>query len=159
MSITPSHSAATAKSHRHNLVAVSFGLAKAQRFTLVPVLAAFSVAFAASGASAASFNFTNAQTAAQTLSANQTEVMASTGSMTVGGGTVAVTVNSNNASLNNQGSLIRYGTGLAISDNTVVTGLVVTNTDMSPVPLPPSVALLLAGIGCMGLLFQRRRLS
>lgn len=34
-----------------------------------------------------------------------------------------------------------------------------TYTDVSPVPLPPSVALLLAGLGCMGMLYQRRRPS
>lgn len=34
-----------------------------------------------------------------------------------------------------------------------------TYTDISPVPLPPSVALLLGGLGCMGLLYQRRRPS
>ncbi|MEI7465722.1 MAG: PEP-CTERM sorting domain-containing protein [Burkholderiales bacterium] len=30
-------------------------------------------------------------------------------------------------------------------------------TDIAPVPLPPSVALLLAGIGCIGMLLRRRR--
>ncbi len=34
-----------------------------------------------------------------------------------------------------------------------------TYTDVSPVPLPPSVALLLAGLGCIGILYQRRRPS
>ncbi len=34
-----------------------------------------------------------------------------------------------------------------------------TYTDISPVSLPPSVALLLAGLDCMGLLLQRRRPS
>ncbi len=32
-------------------------------------------------------------------------------------------------------------------------------TDISPVPLPPSAALFLAGLGCIGLLFHRRRPS
>ncbi|MBY0468309.1 MAG: PEP-CTERM sorting domain-containing protein, partial [Burkholderiaceae bacterium] len=32
-----------------------------------------------------------------------------------------------------------------------------TYTDISPVPLPPSLALLLGGLGCMGMLYQRRR--
>jgi autotransporter-associated beta strand protein len=34
-----------------------------------------------------------------------------------------------------------------------------TYTDIAPVPLPPSLALFLAGVGCIGLLYRRRRPS
>lgn len=126
MPVTPFRSAAAARLFRHHVAAVRRGQ-NSQRFALLPICAALSVAFLASEASAASFNFTTAQTAAQTLSLNENGVITSTGSLTVGGGTVAVTVNGNNASLNNQGSLIQSGTGRAIRDNTGITALVVTN--------------------------------
>ncbi len=126
MPVTPFRSAAAARLFRHHVAAVH-RRQNSQRFALLPIWVALSVAFSASEASAASFNFTTAQTAAQTLSANQTGVITSTGSLTVGGGTVAVTVNGNNASLNNQGGLIQSGTGRAIRDNTGITALVVTN--------------------------------
>ena len=97
---------------------------------LIPtgVLLAFGF-LAESSASAASFNITGPSTTAQTLGAGagQTGTIADTGSLTVGGGTNAVTITGNNATLTNLGTLEQTGTGRAIRDNTGVTGLTITN--------------------------------
>ena len=53
-------------------------------------------------ASAASFNISGASTTAQTLSAGQTGVVTNTGSLTLGGSTVPVTV-TGNATITNSG--------------------------------------------------------
>jgi hypothetical protein len=91
-------------------------------------IAAFAL-FAESGAFAANFNITGPSTNAQTLGsgAGQTGTITDTGSLTVGGGTNAVTISGNNATLTNLGTLEQTGTGRAIRDNTGVTGLTITN--------------------------------
>jgi hypothetical protein len=91
-------------------------------------IAAFAL-FAESGALAANFNITGPSTNAQTLGsgAGQTGTITDTGSLTVGGGTNAVTISGNNATLTNLGTLEQTGTGRAIRDNTGVTGLTITN--------------------------------
>jgi hypothetical protein len=87
------------------------------------------ILLAESGASAASFNITGPSTTAQTLGsgAGQTGTITDTGSLTVSGGTNAVTITGNNATLMNLGTLEQTGTGRAIRDNTGVTGLTITN--------------------------------
>ena len=137
-------------------------LAPGQRFTLVPVLAALSVAFAALEASAASFNITSATPtkASQTLGTGERGDVAAAAALQVSGSSVSVTLIGNNASIVTLGTMKQTGTDRLIRDNTGVTGLIVTNgthTDILPVPLPPSLALFLAGVGCVGLLFRRRR--
>ena len=84
---------------------------------------------AESSASAASFTISTPQTSAETLGpgAGQTGTITDTGSLTVSGGTNAVTITGNNATLTNLGALEQTGTGRAIRDNTGVTGLTVTN--------------------------------
>lgn len=91
-------------------------------------IAAFAL-FAESGAFAANFNITGPSTNAQTLGsgAGQTGTITDTGSLTVGGGTNAVTISGNNATLTNLGTLEQTGTGRAIRDNTGVTGLTINN--------------------------------
>jgi hypothetical protein len=90
--------------------------------------AAFAL-FAESGASAASFTITSPSTSAQTLgsSAGQTGTITDTGSLTVSGGTNAVTITGDDATLTNLGTLEQTGSGRAIRDNTGVTGLTITN--------------------------------
>ena len=138
MPIMPSHSAAAATPHPQNLVAVRPALAQAQRFTLVPILAAMSVAFAVAGASAADFTISNASTAGQTLGsgAGQTGTVTAAGSLTVSGSAIAVTITGNNATLNNLGTISQTGTNQSgnsrvIRDNTGVTGLVVNNGSLT----------------------------
>ncbi len=79
--------------------------------------------------SGASFTISSASTTAQTLGAGagQTGTITATGALTVSGGTVAVTISGNNATLTNLGILQQTGTGRAIRDNTGVTGLTITN--------------------------------
>jgi hypothetical protein len=78
---------------------------------------------------AASFNLTSNSTTPQTLGpgSGQTGTINAGVSLTVNGSSVAVTISGNNATLDNQGSLLQSGTGRAVRDNTGVTGLVVTN--------------------------------
>lgn len=129
MPVTPFRSAAPATPHPHNLVAVRSGLPDAQRFALVPVLAALSFAFAAPGASATSFNIGTGSTvnSAQTLSTNQTGNVAAGATLSVSSSSVAVTFTGNNASVINLGNMLQTGTGRVLRDNNGVTGLVVTN--------------------------------
>ena len=84
--------------------------------------------FVESSASAASFDITAPSSTAQTLGsgAGQTGTITATGSLIVGGGTNAVTITGNNATLTNLGTLEQTGTGRAIRDNTGVTGLTST---------------------------------
>jgi hypothetical protein len=98
----------------------------------MPNLSAISVTAATavllvSQAHANDFNITSASTSAQTLAAGQTGNIQATGSLTVSGSTVAVTISGNNATLTNLGTLKQTGTGRAIRDNTGVTGLTITN--------------------------------
>jgi hypothetical protein len=90
--------------------------------------AAFAL-LAESGASAASFTISGPSTSAQTLGsgAGQIGTITDTGSLTVNGGTNAVTITGNNATLTNLGTLEQTGTGRAIRDNTGVTGLTINN--------------------------------
>ena len=85
--------------------------------------------FAESAASAASFTINSPSTTAQTLGSGsgQTGTITDTGSLTVSGGTNAVTISGNNATLTNLGALEQTGTGRGIRDNTGVTGLTITN--------------------------------
>lgn len=78
---------------------------------------------------ATDFSITAPSTAAQTLGSGsgQTGSIQSTGSLTVSGSTVAVTISGNDATLTNLGTLSQTGTGRAIRDNTGVTGLTITN--------------------------------
>lgn len=100
---------------------------------LAPLTVAIALGFVAAHASAASFDIQGASTTAQTLgsAAGQTGNIGAAGSLTLGGGTNAVAVTGNNATLTNLGSIIQSGTGRAIRDNTGVTGLVVTNGSAS----------------------------
>jgi hypothetical protein len=78
-------------------------------------------------AAANSFTISGASTTAQTLNANETGTITSTGSLTVSGSTVAVTIAGNSATLTNSGTLNQTGTGRAIRDNVGVSNLIVTN--------------------------------
>jgi len=80
-------------------------------------------------AQASSFTISTSSTTAQTLGSGsgQTGTITSTGSLTVSGSTVAVTITGSNETLTNLGSFIQSGTGRDIRDNTGVTGLVVNN--------------------------------
>jgi len=90
---------------------------------------AVSAALSARPAFAANFDISTPSTAAQTLgtSSGQTGTVEKTGSLTVSGSTVAVTVSGNNATLTNLGTISQTGTGRAVRDNTGVTGLTVNN--------------------------------
>lgn len=83
----------------------------------------------AGSAGAASFDLCGAFTAAQTLGSGsgQTGALCATGTLTVSGSTVAVTVSGNNATLNNLGAIVQSGNGRAIRDNTGVQNLVINN--------------------------------
>src|SRR5215469_9411274 len=95
-------------------------------------IAAFGL-FAESSAFAGSFDITGPSTSAQTLGpgAGQTGTIESTGSLTVSGGTVAVTISGNNATLTNLGTINQTGNGRAVRDNTGVSGLIVNNGSMT----------------------------
>ncbi|OEZ52206.1 PEPxxWA-CTERM sorting domain-containing protein [Duganella sp. HH105] len=69
----------------------------------------------------------NANTDAQTLDKNQTGTITTTGSLTVGGSAVAVTITGKNATLDNQGLISQTGSGRVVRDNTGVTGLAIIN--------------------------------
>ncbi len=91
-------------------------------------IAAFGLLFGSS-ASAGSFTITGASTSPQTLGpgAGQTGAITSSGTLSVGGSSVAVTISGDDATLTNLGALEQTGTGRAIRDNTGVSNLVVTN--------------------------------
>ncbi len=91
------------------------------------VVLACVVAFCAAPTHAANFSIGGSSSGAQTLGANQTGVVTSTGALTVAGSTVAVTVTGNNASLTNLGRIEQTGSGRVVRDNTGVTGLVIDN--------------------------------
>ncbi len=92
---------------------------------------AFAVAmcFCVPSTHAASFTVNGASTTAQTLGSGsgQTGTVNSGSSLTVSGSNVAVTISGNNATLNNQGSIVQTGTGRVVRDNTGVSGLMITN--------------------------------
>lgn len=72
-----------------------------------------------------------ANTDAQTLGKNQTGTITTTGTLTVGGSAVAVSITGNNATLNNQGLISQTGTGRVVRDNTGVTELIIINGSSS----------------------------
>ena len=81
-------------------------------------------------AEAANFTISSASTTAQTLNANQSGTVTSAGSLAVAGGTVAVTISGNNATLTNLGTINQTGTGRALFD-TASTGLTINNGSSS----------------------------
>ncbi|MBY0557723.1 MAG: PEP-CTERM sorting domain-containing protein [Burkholderiaceae bacterium] len=89
----------------------------------VPAPLAFSAAFPGT--------INNAVTAAQALDKNQTGIVSSTGSLTVTGGAVAVTITGNGAKLDNQGLISQTGSGRVVRDNTGVNNLVIINGSLS----------------------------
>ena len=78
-------------------------------------------------AAATPFSIAGNATTAQTLGSGETGTVAPGAALTVAGAAVAVTVTGNNATLNNQGSIVQTGNGRAIRDNTGVVNLVVNN--------------------------------
>jgi hypothetical protein len=95
-------------------------------FLLVPLIAAL----CAGQAQAVGFTVSSNTTSAQTLAGGTGSVKAGV-TLNVSGGNVAVTVTGNNATLDNQGTILQSGTGTnagrAVRDNTGVTGLVINN--------------------------------
>ena len=98
-------------------------------FALAPLAAALTVALVAADATAADFTISGASSTAQTLGSGsgQTGNVTASGVLTIGGGTVAVTITGNNATLNNLGTINQTGTGRVIRDNVGVANLVVNN--------------------------------
>ena len=92
-------------------------------FLFVPLLAAL----CAGPALAADIVIGSNSTTAQSLSASQKLTVNAGASLTVSGGTVAVTLKGNNATVDNQGTISQAGTGRAIRDNTGVTGITINN--------------------------------
>ncbi len=92
------------------------------------VLAAL-LALSAPVAGAASFTITTQATTAQTLGpgAGQTGTIQAGRSLTVGAGTVAVTVSGSGATLDNQGTIAQTGTGRAVRATAGVTQFVINN--------------------------------
>ena len=91
---------------------------------------AVSVFFCVLGAGSAradDFTITTPTTVPQTLTNGQTGNISATGSLNVGGASVAVTVTGNNATLTNLGTINQTGNGRDIRDNTGVTGLTINN--------------------------------
>lgn len=77
----------------------------------------------------ADFDITGSSTTAQTLGSGsgQTGVIEAGASLTIGGGTNAVTISGNNATFTNLGTLSQTGSARAIRDNSGVTNLIVNN--------------------------------
>ena len=90
-------------------------------------LCATAVLGAAMTGRAASFTFTDAQTAGASLGAGQTGDITSTGSLTVSSGN-AIAVTGNNVTIINAGTINETKTSRDIRDSNAITGLVVTNT-------------------------------
>jgi hypothetical protein len=105
--------------HRMKTLWILIGFAAAELFVNIPM------------AMAASFTVGSGvtDTTAKTLGSGsgQTGAVASTGTLSVSGTTVAVTISGNNATLTNNGTISQTGSGRVIRDNTGVTGLIVTN--------------------------------
>jgi hypothetical protein len=80
-------------------------------------------------ARAGDFDITTPSTSPQTLGAasGQTGTVEASGSLTVSGSTVAVTISGNNATLSNLGAILQTGSGRGIRDNTGVTNLIINN--------------------------------
>ncbi len=94
---------------------------------------ALTVQLASSSAWAADFTVNGADTVAKTLgsAAGQTGTVSTTGTLSVSGSTIAITITGNNATLNNDGTIKQTGTGRLIRDNTGVTGLLINNGSTS----------------------------
>src|SRR5262252_148516 len=90
-----------------------------------------SVALSVRGVSATSFTISAPSTTARTLAAGETGNVDATGTLTVAGSTVAVTITGNNATVTNLGTISQTGTGRVIRDNTGVTGLVINNGSLT----------------------------
>lgn len=101
-------------------------MSRSPRFVGVSLIAA-ATTLSVGVAHASNFTISAPSTTAQSLGDSQTGTIQSTGSLTVSGSTVAVTITGNNATLLNLGTLDQTGTGRAIRDNTGVTGLTITN--------------------------------
>ncbi len=93
------------------------------------VVVVTSLALSMSTLSASSFTLSADSTTAQTLGSGSSQTgMVNPGvSLAVSGGTVAVTISGNNATLTNLGTISQTGTGRVIRDNTGVSGLVINN--------------------------------
>ncbi len=85
--------------------------------------------FSVSTALATSFTIDGTSTTAQTLGSGsgQTGTVTAGSSLTVGGSTVAVTIQGNDATLINLGTISQTKTGRVVRDNTGVTGLEINN--------------------------------
>jgi len=82
--------------------------------------------FSLRSASAASFNVTGADTAAKSLGAGETGVVAATGSLTLAGATVPITV-TGSSNVSNSGNILQTGTGRGITNETGIVSLGITN--------------------------------
>ncbi len=100
-----------------------------RKSTRAPQAAAIGLAFFAMAASAADFTIAAPDSTARTLGSGsgQNGTVTATGVLTIGGGTVAVTITGNNATLNNLGTISQTGAGRVIRDNTGVANLTVNN--------------------------------
>jgi autotransporter-associated beta strand protein len=92
-------------------------------FLLAPILAAL----AALPARAADVVIGSNSTTAQSLAASQKLTIDPGASLTVSGGTVAVALKGNDATIDNQGTISQTGSGRAIRDNTGVSGVRIDN--------------------------------
>ncbi|MBW8756377.1 MAG: PEP-CTERM sorting domain-containing protein [Burkholderiales bacterium] len=92
-------------------------------FLLAPILAALAVL----PAHAADIVIGSNSTTAQSLTASQKLTVNPGASLTVSGGSVAVTLKGNNATVDNQGTISQTGSGRAIRDNTGVSGVTINN--------------------------------
>ena len=93
---------------------------------LLPIVLALEALFTAHLANAADFTISGSSTTAQTLSAGQTGVITSAGSLTLGGSTVPITV-TGNSTITNSGQIIQTGTGRGILVNSGTLSLGITN--------------------------------
>lgn len=91
--------------------------------------AALPLGMGSGSACAAPFTISTNSSVAQTLgsASGQTGTVQAGKSLTVAGATVAVTISGNNATLNNQGTILQTGNGRVIRDNTGVSGLLINN--------------------------------
>lgn len=78
-------------------------------------------------AGAANFSIDGASNTARTLEDGEQGSIGPNGALSVGGGTVAVTIKGNKATLNNQGTIRQTGSGRVVRDNTGVSQLVIIN--------------------------------
>ncbi len=97
------------------------------------IIIGFALSFQIACTSAWAANFTVndgvTDTAAKTLGsgAGQTGTVNATGTLSVSGSTVAITITGNNETLNNYGTIKQTGSGRVIRDNTGVSSLIINN--------------------------------